>query len=152
MKLERTEWIWKGPSEVGKNQPQLENFFSLKLESFAAVGKFWLTLQSLNELGKLSVTCHWSLKVSLRHELSNFNLSNFILDFPTKNFSTSRSFQLPFPTTRIPKILLFQPGKLENTRYRYQENPNSCFGLTHYWELKQVQLKKDELDVEHALD
>jgi len=42
--------------------------------------------------------------------------------------------------------------KFENTQYRYQEYPNSCFGLTHYWELKQVQLKKDELDVEHALD
>ena len=27
----------------------------MKLESFAAVGKFWLKLESLNELGKLSL-------------------------------------------------------------------------------------------------
>ena len=44
-KLERTERSWKEPSEVGKNPAKLESFFlswkvSLKLESFAAVGKF----------------------------------------------------------------------------------------------------------------
>ena len=50
-KLERTEQSWKEPSEVGKFVLKLERF--LQLESFAAVGKFWLKLESLNELGKL---------------------------------------------------------------------------------------------------
>ena len=44
-KLERTERSWKELSEVGKNPAKLESFFlswkvSLKLESFAAVGKY----------------------------------------------------------------------------------------------------------------
>ena len=39
-KLERTERSWKEPTEVGK--------------FFFEVGKFWLKLESLNELGKLS--------------------------------------------------------------------------------------------------
>ena len=40
-KLERTDRSWKEPSEVSAER------------SFAAVGKFWLRLASLNELGKL---------------------------------------------------------------------------------------------------
>ena len=54
-KLERTQRSWKEPSKVGKIRPKLESFFwswkvSLKLESFAAVGNFWLKLESLNEI------------------------------------------------------------------------------------------------------
>ena len=106
------------------------------------VGKFKLNLERLNVVGKLLMNFFLT-------SLGSFQLQR---NFLTSDGPTSRSFQLSFPTTRISKILSFQPGKLENTRYRYQENLNSCFGLTHYWELKQVQLKKDELDVEHALD
>ena len=54
---------WKEPSEVEKNRLKLERIErgwkepneNGKLESFAAVGKFWLKLESLNELGKLSL-------------------------------------------------------------------------------------------------
>ena len=39
--------------EVGKNEKLVSiKSESLKLESFAAVGKFWLKLENLNELGK----------------------------------------------------------------------------------------------------
>ena len=45
-------------AEVGKNRAKLEGTdrswkVSLKLESLAEVGKFWLKFESLNELGKL---------------------------------------------------------------------------------------------------
>ena len=58
LKLEKAKRNWKEPIEVGKNRAKLERterswkvFFlswkvSLKLESFAAVGKFWLKLES----------------------------------------------------------------------------------------------------------
>ena len=55
--------------------------FLLKLESFAAVGKFWLQSDSWRVQMNLE-SCQRSLKGSL-------------------NFPTSRSFQLSFPTTGI---------------------------------------------------
>ena len=62
--MERTERSWK---------------VSLKLESFAAVGKFWLKLEKSNEIGKLSLTV-----VQLQLELSNFGAN-----FPNSIFPIS---------------------------------------------------------------
>ena len=86
LKLESFCLSWKESSEVGKYRAKLEGFFwswkvSLKLETFQLQLNFSTSPRTFQ----------------LRPELFNFNLSNFISDFPT-----SRSFQLPFPTTRIP--------------------------------------------------
>ena len=83
---------WKG---------QLERTRSWKVWS----RKVWSWRVWSGKVGKLSnFSSNFPTSVrtfQLRPELFNFNLSNFISDFPTWNFPTSRSFQLPFPTTRI---------------------------------------------------
>ena len=99
-KLERASLSWKEPSKVGKNRAKLEKpteveKFLLKLESFAEVG-LEVQFKFSNLISHFPTS---ALTFRLRHELSNFNLSNFILDVPT-----SRSFQLPFSTTRIPTL------------------------------------------------
>ena len=56
LKLERARRNWKESIEVGKNRAKLERIernWKASFESFAAFGKFWLRLASLNELGKL---------------------------------------------------------------------------------------------------
>ena len=73
-----------GKSDVGK--------FLFKLE------RALQTRKGPSKVGKNQVNFSTSARTfQLRSELSNFNLSIFISDFPT-----SFSFQLPFPTTRIP--------------------------------------------------
>ena len=55
-KLERTDWSWKEPNEVGKNRAKLESLI-LELESFAEVGKFRRSWKVLVEVGKFEWTC-----------------------------------------------------------------------------------------------
>ena len=66
-KLERTEWSWKEPNEIGKNR--------VKLEIFAENSRFYFIQSNLID----------SFQVKLK--FSNFNLCNFISDFPTSRFS-----------------------------------------------------------------
>ena len=73
-------WSWKDPSEVGKNREKLERIERNWKVSF--------------EVGKFRWSCT-ARTFQLCSELSNFNLSNFIPDFPTSIFPISfQTFQL----------------------------------------------------------
>ena len=84
--LERAYRSWKEPSEVG-SFPTLLSLFQVQFKLSNFISHLLTSARTFQ----------------LRHELFNFNLSNFILDFPT-----SRSFQLPFPSTRIPFQVYFR--------------------------------------------
>ena len=117
-KLVRTRRSWKEPNEVRKNRA--------KLESFAGVGKFKLKFSNfishfptserafLLQFQLFNFTSNYSTlprAFQLRLELSNLNLSNVILNFPT-----ARSFQLTFPTTRIPRETLSKILESDNQK------------------------------------
>ena len=93
MLLEREvgNFLWKVPSEVGK--------FLLKIESFTKIGKLDRFLSRIGCSISIDFS-NFGCTFQLRLELSNFILSNFISNLPT-----SRSFKLPFSTTRIPQEL-----------------------------------------------
>ena len=94
MLLEREvgNFLWKVPSEVGK--------FLLKIESFTKIGKHDRFLSRIGCSISIDFS-NFGCTFQLRLELSNFILSNFISNLPT-----SRSFKLPFSTTRISKACL----------------------------------------------
>ena len=78
-KSESSWRIWKVRAEVGK--------LELKLENTTEVGNWLMKLEILD----------WTWKDPIEVGKLNWYKNDY------KNFPTSRSFQLPFPTTRIPK-------------------------------------------------
>ena len=109
----------------------------------------------------------------LRLVLSHFawffptSLGSFQLqrDFPTYNFPTSRSFQLPFPTTRIPsehvsliptqkrskksnfKLQKLASGAFDNISHAFLPREKYfhlvCFGMSLMWRLNQAEIYKN---------
>ena len=107
--LERTQRSWKEPSVVRKNRVKLKKTdrswkVSLKFESFAAVGKFWLKLQSFN----FHISIHGIDLSKLNSSfLTSLSLSKFNINFPTSSLTfqlrhTLSNFGSNFPTSIFP--------------------------------------------------
>ena len=90
------------------------------MESFAAVGKFWLKLNGLNELGKLIIGSS-----------SNVVLSNFNRFFPT----SLGFFQLPLALSNFSETFLFQTFQVKTfqllvlSNYTYPQNSDFIFEI-----------------------
>ena len=129
LKLENSRRSWKVRGEVGKLEAKLESTtevgkWLMKLESLNWTWKYSMNLERSIEVGKINRT--WKVKFKrVSHLQRNFPtskeifqlrwvLSNFAVFFPTslssftstRNFPTSHSFQLPFPTVGIPWLSL----------------------------------------------